>query len=295
MILNTYNRRYGTMGIKTHKSTDGIWRRCTAKGSCPLGGEENHKTYDNIRDLAAANQSVIDSQGEEEYGFLPTVSSHQEIKNHIYKNVRVEVSLRSKIESVSKGDRVYVEYDGKSFEGEVESIYKDHDGIIMTDDDGGYKHIKTNRITDINVAQSESQPTLTHKIKSIAINDAVRFEYDGKTFQGEVAGIYKEHDGLIVSDENGEFKHIKTSRITDINVIQPQPKLTLPQKIKSVEVNDDVRVEYENGQKEFEGKVHEIFKEHNGLIISNEDGDFKHIKADRITDIKVTKNKHEEE
>ena len=59
------------MGIKTHKSRDGIWRRCSAKGSCPLGGEESHKTFENVQELAVANQVVLDSQGEEAHGLLP--------------------------------------------------------------------------------------------------------------------------------------------------------------------------------------------------------------------------------
>ena len=49
---------------KFHISKDGIARPCTAKGPCPLGGDEVHFT------TKEEAQDYIDSVNEEEYGIL---------------------------------------------------------------------------------------------------------------------------------------------------------------------------------------------------------------------------------
>ena len=114
------------MSIKTHQSADGLWRRCTATGQCPLGGDENHKVYANVQELAIANQAIIDAQGQEEHGLLPkSEPSVDKVKSTLPLKERVADELEKKWTRKGYVDEDMVKYSIKSYK------YIDIDGIIV--------------------------------------------------------------------------------------------------------------------------------------------------------------------
>lgn len=153
-------------------------------------------------------------------------------------NFSEEVAADSvSIEDVRVGDEVVVDYDGKSFEGVVSSIYGDYEGLIIYDEIAGEtKHIKDYRIKNItylgvseeyqeNEPDSSCNDCYSPKdivdIRELKVGDEVRLEYDGKSFEGEITSIYNDYEGLIVYNElTGKTKHIKDYRITDFSFLE---------------------------------------------------------------------------
>ena len=228
------------------------------------------------------------------------------------------VPMAVHIRDVKINDLIIVEYDGKTFEGTLSSIYGDFEGLIIRSKNGTVKHIKDYRITLVlvyveTVDEAEEEITLANKIRKIRVGDVIYVEYDGKDFEGEVSSIYGDHEGIIIRSGYGEVKHIKDYRITYVEFLNSEcnsdcdcdcecendcedhceheqeeclsssellSEALLKDVISAFEINDKVFVKYED--KEFEGTLVGIYKDYEGLIIRSKDDTVKHIKVKRI-------------
>lgn len=131
---------------KYHINKHGVPAPCKAtKGNCPLGGEEQHF------DSQEAAEEYAYSQNSQEFGVLPGVSNEEKFTGDDLK----ELSRRDYAQMEAK--QAKVTYDGKVFEGEVLSThYKgqgdEKNGIIVKAEDGQVKHIKQNRIENLELS-----------------------------------------------------------------------------------------------------------------------------------------------
>ena len=128
---------------KFHINKHGVPAPCRAKeGNCPLGGEGEHFNTEQEA------QQHVDKLNEEKYGFLPTTNPFE------YSAIEL-----AKME----GKHAEVEYDGKTFSGEVIGTYnggkdKGNNGLIIQSKDGQVKHIKTKKLTGLKLSGSGRTP-----------------------------------------------------------------------------------------------------------------------------------------
>lgn len=133
---------------KYHINKHGVPGPCKAKeGNCPLGGSDSHFSS---REEA---QEYADKLNEENHGFLPTTKPFE------YSSIEL-----TKME----GKQAKVEYDGKTFSGEVIATRnggedKGNNGLIIQSKDGQVKHIKTRRLTGLELSGEGRTPMQTGK------------------------------------------------------------------------------------------------------------------------------------
>lgn len=78
------------MSIKTHKSADGLWRKCTAIGKCPLGGDENHREFANEAERREENARIAEKEGLKSKGILPNIVSKFKLQEDKIEEVLTE-------------------------------------------------------------------------------------------------------------------------------------------------------------------------------------------------------------
>lgn len=139
------------------------------------------------------------------------------------------------------------------------------------------------------------------------LNAKVYIEYDdsSSSFEGTIVKIHEKNEpGVLIKDDDGNYKHIKLYRINHYYVVEDAP--TPPEGPKkdledsSPDTHDDVTiinlediigkeiyVKYENGIKAFEGVAVDIYNDSDdpGIIIKSDNKEYKHIKLSRINEL----------
>lgn len=136
---------------KFHINKHGVPAPCRAKeGNCPLGGDSGNENHFDTQQEAQEHADKINSA---EHGHLPGMNNMQDFK---YSSEDLEGM---------KGKQANVEYDGKSFEGEVIGAHfdgegSDKNGVIIQDSEGNVKHIKAHRMTSLELSGEGSSSDL---------------------------------------------------------------------------------------------------------------------------------------
>lgn len=140
--------------------------------------------------------------------------------------------------------------------------------------------------------------------------DEIEIEYDNGTqqFEGTIVDIFNSSNpGIVIKSDDDEYKHIKLHRISDfvfektnenidnkdnyreelleaIHEILYDELSMLKEELFSM-IDNIVKVSYDDGEKEFEGTIVDIYDDvdNPGIIIKNNDDEYKHIKIDRVT------------
>ena len=124
------------------------------------------------------------------------------------------------------------------------------------------------------------------------VGEEVYVEYgDDKSFQGTVSEVFTSNPskpGVIIRSNSNEHKHIKLSRITswtsEVSNEDDSQEFVMTLEDAKELLGKEVYLEYGEG-KDFEGVVGNVFESADkpGIVLRNDDGDYKHIKLDKIT------------
>ena len=139
------------------------------------------------------------------------------------------------------GEQLKVAYDSKEFEGVVVDLFLDrlNPGIVLKSESGEYKHIKINRMENVEILvetldmeatfdsikeivrketeEAHDETEAMKEARTAEVGDYVFLNYgdENKLFDGIVCDIYKDHEGLIIR-KGDVVKHIKLNRINEI-------------------------------------------------------------------------------
>lgn len=201
---------------KFHINSKGVPAPCKAqKGNCPFGDADSH--YNSVEQA----QEIADKLNKKEYGILSEVNSG--------------LPTAKELDKMHLSDVDVVLKDGTKLTGILTDNNKDSIKLRF----GGNKH-KDVKLEDIH----NVKPLSEHKYFSKEYRDELRqdnrarpefryskddldnyknkfvsVEYDDKKFDGEVIDTHYEGDhnsGLIIQSENGEVKHIKNYRLSNL-------------------------------------------------------------------------------
>lgn len=130
---------------KFHINEHGFPTSCRAKkGNCPLGGVSGNENHFSTREEAWEAIDLINERKR-------SLFSHKKPYEQYNYNLEELKNMENKI--------IAIEYDGKRFVGEVIGTYyvsknNDRNGIIIQDNLGVVKHIKTHRLTKVNLEEN---------------------------------------------------------------------------------------------------------------------------------------------
>lgn len=136
---------------KFHINKHGVPAPCKAqKGNCPYGREDSH--FNTVEEA----QEYANKLHAKEFGVLGGVRDNEYTQENTQS---FEFSLQ-KLNSM-KGKYANVDYDGKSFSGEVIGTYYDGDGshnngVIIQGSDGTVKHIKAHRMQSLEIVGDDA-------------------------------------------------------------------------------------------------------------------------------------------
>lgn len=137
---------------KFHINKHGVPAPCRAqKGNCPYGGEDSHF------DTQEEAQEYANKLHSEEFGVLGGVDNNEHTQKYTQ-----SFEFSSQELSDMKGKYANVDYDGKSFSGEVIGTYYDGDGshnngVIIQGSDGTVKHIKAHRMHKLEIVGDDTE------------------------------------------------------------------------------------------------------------------------------------------
>lgn len=175
-----------------HISKDGIARECTARYTCPLGGESEHYS------MKSEAQVVADSRSESEFGLVSTVGPINEVLNR----ARIDIINDLNDELELNNGKFNIEEFNFNESGELIGLSTSCivDPRYTTDADKMIKHESDgHRYVD---RDSEIYKKLV-KDNSFSIKQYGRIPSTrGYTIKGEDVGLYVEDDlhGIVVRD-----------------------------------------------------------------------------------------------
>ena len=117
---------------KFHISKDGIARKCTAKGVCPLGGDEVHFT------TKEEAQEFGDRQNTEEHGLLPGIAGKRDRNDLNKEAIRINKTLRTiqkELEDVQDYDNEIDYKLSQSLRGEITLSDEEQNSLLQTGED----------------------------------------------------------------------------------------------------------------------------------------------------------------
>lgn len=237
---------------KYHINAKGVPAICRAtKGNCPFGGEGEH--YDTPEQA----QEAADKKHAAESGFIKIPSmSAKETQNELREETNKFVDKQ-----------VTVKYDGKEFQGKVDSVFLSKDKkpgfIIRGHDEYGaeqYKHIKISRMSDIESSDGDKPEGVLKK----AIDKEPIYKVEGGEYK-EVQLSEPLKDGDYFANKNDAKSAAEENKI---NIEKEQKeKSEQKEKIKklksefdSVNVSEDTLIKKNKELKHIENSIKENFK-----------------------------------
>lgn len=197
------------------------------------------------------------------------------------------------------GCELSVEYNEEFIaEGELIDVFGD--GIVLETSDGRIE-IELSSIDDYSV-KSYSNENLVMDLDTarelLSDEEEVVVNYEGKTFTGYVVDVYeapRKDPGVIMKNDDGEYKHIKLFRIESWNLLnggsEDEFVMDMSDARQFMTHADELVVDYEG--KTFVGIVVDLYEEEGkdpGIIMKNDDGEYKHIKLYRIESWSIVDN-----
>lgn len=274
---------------KFHINAKGVPAPCKAmKGNCPFGGADSHF------DTAEAAQISADKSNEANHGILPEVNVLPPVKERRemrFKEVKLTMKDGSEVAGVSVGsedDNISIRPDG-DYHNIIKISTDEVANMEVTSTDTTYSQAYRDNLRKQNKARAEFR-FAESQLKGIG-GKFVQAKYDGKDFDGEVIGIHYEdfdNNGLIVEDENGNVKHIKAYRLTDLEETGDnirEHKQTVRLKVLEDEIADNVLANYDSEPEysdntDFQSPTEEINKYFRAVIENKRGGN---VDLDKIT------------
>lgn len=234
---------------KFHINGKGVPAPCKAqKGNCPFGGADSH--FDTVQDA----QVAADKRNENTHGILPEVTKSlptaKELRSMRFQEGKLTLKDGTVLEGEITGNddnSVSIKVDGNY--NEVEKVDLDNLANIETTSDKTYgrKYFENLR------SQNKARPKFRFNKENLEAYKGkfVQVDYDGKSFGGQVIdtrynGI--NDNGLIIQSEDGEVKHIKDYRISDMETTGDnyrEHKQTVRLKDLETEIENEITPNYD--------------------------------------------------
>lgn len=242
-----------------------------------------------------------------EYTVLKVTDASDE--HYMYHGSETKPKERGLLDNL--GETVVVNDDGEIYEGTLIDTYPSGDDVVVVIEvDGEEFDFTIDENCTIEVKGPEYELSLEEAYDLQDSGAEVYVEYDDKEFVGVVTSVYNEpgkKPGIIISDDEGEVKHIKLHRITNWDPTEGEKdedefvfvddesevseedfkdlQMTLDEAYELLENEEDIIIQYD-GQL-FTGYVTSVYDEaykDPGIIVKNDDLEYKHIKLYRIED-----------
>ena len=167
--------------------------------------------------------------------------------------------------------------------------------LKVTDASEGHERFHPSSYTDPTEVDNEDLVLYLEDALEL-MDEEIYVEYDNgaKNFSGYVIEVYEGYNpGIVIKNyDTEEYKHIKLNRIYDWELIEDVVIIDDSEDLvlyldEALELMDEkIYVGYDNGTKQFYGRVIEVHEGHNpGIVIKNYDTEeYKHIKLNRIYD-----------
>lgn len=236
--FNNKNRRVIHVA-RYHINKHGVPAICRAKpGNCPLGGDESHFSS---QEEAQEHADKINSQ---EHGVLPGMNeySQKEESKRIAARGPIPRDIKGKELDDLVGKDVRIAGIGRGVtDGPVYSVDQSGgkrlvrigttDGVEVVDLDDKVQFINASKENYYNPDYRKAMRDINRPLHEFRFNKDnikdfkdkyVEVKYDGKSFEGKVidTSYIEEHNsGLIIESEDGQVKHIKSYRMTDLEVV----------------------------------------------------------------------------
>lgn len=224
-----------------HINKHGVPAVCRAKpGNCPLGDENRHFSS------AEEAQRHADTEAEREHGMLPGMREHlqKEESKGVANRIPISRDVRGKDLDNLVGKDVRIAGMEERNDGPIYSVDQSNGKrIVKMGTVDGVKEIdlddQEKKVMFINASREDySNPDYQNAMRDInrprhefrfneknikAFEDKyVKVNYDGKEFEGKVIGtsyIEEDNNGIIIQSEDGQVKHIKSYRMTNLKIV----------------------------------------------------------------------------
>lgn len=203
---------------KFHINKHGVPAPCKAKpGNCPYGGSESH--FNTIEEA----QEYANRLHAEEFGVLGGVDNNGHTKKYTE-----SFEFSSQELDDMKGKYANVNYDGKSFSGEVIGTYyagdgSHNNGVIIQGSDGTVKHIKAHRMHKLEIVGDDTETSQRDVISEArellnTIDTRIKKVREPKLSRGpgsiksdyDLDTLIELHSQYVTTDEHDPVKNVQS-------------------------------------------------------------------------------------